>query len=429
MIDRIVVINDLARPMGGASLLAVQSARQFAERGYPVTMISGDDGPAEPLAGVDHVSAGHERLLGADLAVAAVRGLYNGAARRLVAQWIERKDTPGTVYHVHGWSQILSPALFGALAPVRSRTVMTAHDFFLTCPNGAFYDYVAAEPCARKPMSMACIAARCDRRHHVHKVWRTARQAMQTRLFAGGDVPVQLLIHAGMRSYFERSGLGDDDMVVLPNPVTAYCPSRVRAEANRDVLFVGRMEATKGVDLAAEACRRAGARLVAVGDGALLETLRAQYPEMAFVGRLSQAEIAPLAERARLLVMPSRHMEPFGLTVVEALWSGLPVLTAHHALIAEDIQRTGAGVPVDCLDAEGFAAEIAALLRDDARVRRMSLAAFEGTRHLALEPGTWIDALLAVYATLLAGGRAKRARAEVSAIFSPSPVTLTGAQA
>lgn len=428
MIGRIVVINDLARPQGGASLLAIQSARQFAERGYPVTMITGDNGPIEPIQGVSHVSAGHERLLGSDLAVAAVRGLYNGAARRLVAEWIRRHDAPDTVYHVHGWSQILSPALFSALGPVRERVVMTAHDFFLTCPNGAFYDYVAATPCARTPMSMACVAARCDRRHHAHKVWRTARQAMQARLLAG-DVPVQLLIHAGMKRYFERSGLGEDDMVVLPNPVTAFCPRRVPAEANRDVLFVGRLEATKGVDLAAEACRRAGARMIAIGDGALLEPLRTKYPEMEFAGRLPQTEIARLAERARMLVMPSRHMEPFGLTAVEALWSGLPVLTTHHALIAEDIARTGAGVSVNCLDTQAFAAEIETLLHDDARVRRMSLAAFDGTRHLALAPEAWLDALLAVYRTVLAGGRAERARMALAPILFPSTEPLAGARA
>jgi len=420
MIDRIVVINDLSRPQGGASLLAVQSTQGLAERGHRVTMITGDAKPNEPVERVDYVSLGQQRLL-ASRALAPLRGIYNGAARALVSDWIERNDTPGTIYHIHGWSQILSPALFDALARVRGRVVMTAHDFFLTCPNGAIYDYVASEPCARRPMSMACVTARCDRRNHLHKLWRTTRHAVLRHFLDGGPIPPQFLIHAGMKAYFERSGLGEKDMVVLPNPVTPYCSERVHAEANRDVLFVGRMEATKGIDLAAEACRQAGARLVAVGDGAMLDRLRSQYPEMNFVGRLVQAEIAGAASAARMLLMPSRHMEPFGLTAVEALWSGLPVLTSHHALIAPDIERAGAGLPVDPRDTAGFAAAIKRLLRDDQLTRRMSVAAFEGTAHLALEPAAWIDALLAAYRAILAGGREDlhRAAAEWN---TPSPV-------
>jgi glycosyltransferase involved in cell wall biosynthesis len=238
-----------------------------------------------------------------------------------------------------------------------------------------------------------------------------ARHAVQARLLAAGELPPQLLIHAGMKPYFERSGLGEQDMIVLPNPVVPYCRQRVQAEANHDVLFVGRMEETKGIDIAAEACRRAGARLVAVGDGALLDRLRDKYPEMLFAGRLAPQDIGALAERARMLVMPSRHSEPFGLTAVEALWSGLPVLASEHALIADSIRQAGAGLSIDPLDVQGFADAIVLLMRDDALTRRMSLAAFERTDHLALEPDAWIDALLAAYRALLAGGRTELALA------------------
>lgn len=424
MIERIVVINDLSRPQGGASLLAVRSARAFAQRGYAVTMISGDAGPAEPIEGVSYILLGQERLLAAASAAAMLRGIYNDAARKLVGDWIARNDTQQTVYHIHGWSQILSPALFGALNGVRERTIMTAHDFFLTCPNGAMFDYGAAKPCNRRPMSGSCLGAGCDRRKRSHKLWRVARHAVQGRLLAQGELPPQLLIHAGMKAYFERSGLGERDMAVLPNPVVPYCRERVQAEANRDVLFVGRMEETKGIDLAAEACRRAGVRLVAVGDGALLDTLRADYPEMHFPGRLASQDIGALAEQARMLVMPSRHSEPFGLTAVEALWSGLPVLSSEHALIADSIRQAGAGLSIDPLDLDGFADAIRRLTRDDALTRRMSLAAFERTGHLALEPDAWIEALLAAYRALLAGGRTELARAAAAwtaAAAAPRP--------
>ena len=139
-LNQIVVINDLSHPMGGASALAVASARNFAARGYKVAMLAGDTpDPALSEAGVAVTALGQARLLGR--AGALVDGLWNRAAHRMIRRWIAANDTPGTVYHLHGWSQILSPAVFAALAPVRGRLVISAHDFFLACPNGAFTNF------------------------------------------------------------------------------------------------------------------------------------------------------------------------------------------------------------------------------------------------------------------------------------------------
>lgn len=406
MIDRIVVINDLAHAKGGASQLALQSAVEFARRGHAVTLLCGSEGnPALEAEGIEVVALGQERLLSGNPLKIMVRGLYNRQAGRMIAEWIAGRDTLRTVYHVHGWSQILSPALFDALRPVRERTLMHAHDFFLTCPNGAMFDFGTGMPCGRTPMGMSCMTASCDRRGRVSKVWRVARQGVQDRAVASGALPPQLLIHGGMAAYFARSGLGPGDMVVLPNPVEPFVDRRIPAERNRDVLFVGRMEATKGIDLAAEACRRAGARLVAAGDGDLLEDLRTRYPEMAWVGRKTREQIGELAMTARLAVMPSRHIEPFGLAAVEALWSGLPVLSSAQSLIAPDIAAAGAGHSIDPLDIDGFAASLRAILADDAGTRLMSENARERTGSLALSPTRWIDALLAAYTAYLQGGR------------------------
>lgn len=412
MIARIVVINDLSHAKGGASQLALESARAFAARGYRVTLLCGSGGNAELTAeGIEVVALGHDRLLSVNPAVAMLRGVYNRPAREMVESWIAAHDTPDTVYHVHGWSQILSPSLFDALLPVRERTVMHAHDFFLTCPNGAMFQFPKAIVCPLVPMSAACVTSNCDRRGRLAKAWRVVRQGTQDRAMARGELPPQLLIHRGMAPLLARGGIATHDMVVLPNPVVPFVYERIPAEANREVLFVGRIEATKGIDLAAEACRRAGLRLVAAGDGELLGDLTTRYPEMTWAGRQDRAGLARLARTARLLVMPSRHVEPYGLSAVEALWSGLPVVLSGQSLIAPDIVAAGAGRAIDPLDVDLFAKVLGEIAGDDALTRRMSIAALEETRGLALDPDAWIDALLAAYEARLEGGTSALHRA------------------
>jgi glycosyltransferase involved in cell wall biosynthesis len=403
MIDRIVVLNDIAKPMGGATALALLSAQLFSARGFPVTYISGDAGENTELAaaGVEIVSSGQARLEAAGTAQALIGGLFNRRAAAMVAKWIAANDTPGTVYHLHGWAQILSPSVFKALKPVEHRLVLSAHDFFLACPNGSYSFLKSGKVCPLTPMTPACIGAECDRRHHAHKLWRVARQAVQRRYYDRQRSPPIFAIHEAMRGFLMRADIPGERIHTLPNPVTAWMADRIAAERNDEVLFVGRLEATKGPDLAASACRAAGVKLRIVGDGVMREQLAADFPEVTFMGRQGPAEIAEHARRARLLVMPSRYPEPFGLVAVEALWSGLPVIASRTAFLADDIVAAGAGLAVEPRDTDAFATTIRSLFGDDARCRRMSEAAYAETREVALSPQAWADRLIAGYAERL----------------------------
>lgn len=399
-IDRIVVINDLSHAMGGASALAVGSAHRFAERGFRVAMLAGDmPDPALAEAGIAVTGLGQARLLGR--AGGLLDGLWNRAAARMVRRWIAEHDTPRTVYHLHGWSQILSPSVFAALAPVRGRLVISAHDFFLACPNGAFTNFATGAPCPHAALSRACLAEACDRRGQAHKLWRVARHAVQRFVYRPESSPPVLAIHAAMRPMLARAGIPPAAIHPLPNPVVPFSATRIAAECNREVLFVGRIEATKGADLALAAARRAGMPIRLVGDGADRARLAAEYPEARFAGRLPPEAIGALAASARVLVMPSRYPEPYGLVAMEAALAGLPVILPPSALLAPDLVAAGAGFSVDPRDTAAFAAALGALAADDARVEAMSRAAFTATRHLALSPDEWLDRLLAHYGTRL----------------------------
>ncbi len=403
-VGRLVVINDIADAKGGATALALEGALACRKRGLAVTYLCGDRGDNAELraCGVEVVALGEERLDATGVARALTRGLYNPGARRMLADWIARNDTLCTVYHVHGWAQILSPSIFAALRPVMARVVLHAHDFFLACPNGSFSLLRTGEICPLVPLSMACLSTNCDRRNYVQKLWRVTRQEVLRRLYDLPNTPRILAIHEAMRPFLMRAGIPDHAITALPNPVRPFAPARIAAEDNSEFLFVGRLEATKGPDLAAEAARLAGVTMRFVGDGELREAMQRDYPEMIFTGRLPLAEIGGHAARARALLMPSRYPEPYGLVAAEALWSGLPVVAADTAFLTGDIRQAGAGYGVNPRDTAALAAVLRDIADDDAKTRAMSVAAFEKTGAIGLLPAAWIDGLIANYENLLA---------------------------
>jgi glycosyltransferase involved in cell wall biosynthesis len=399
MIDRLVVINDLAEPKGGATALALEGALACRDRGMEVTYICGDRGDNAALRerNIEIVALGGARLEAAGAVRALATGLYNPSARAMVARWMAQHDTPRTVYHVHGWAQILSPSIFAALKPVMERVVLHAHDFFLACPNGSFSFLKTGDICPLVPLSVPCVAANCDRRSYPHKLWRVARQNVLRNLCDLPHVPRVLAIHEAMRPFLMRAGIPDRAITALPNPVRPFSAQRIAAESNDEFLFVGRLEATKGPDLAAAAARAAGVSMRFIGDGELRASLEERYPDMIFTGRLPPAEIGAHAARARALVMPSRYPEPYGLVAAEALWSGLPVVAAETAFLAQDIDRAGAGASVNPRDIGVFGEVLRKILDDDAMTKAMSVAAFEGTGDIGLSPEAWTGRLMETY--------------------------------
>ena len=109
-------------------------------------------------------------------------------------------------------------------------------------------------------------------------------------------------------------------------------------------LFLGRLHSIKGYRWAVEGVRRTGGRLVIAGGWR--PSLRRS---MRYVGSVDGAVKARWIAGARCLCMPALWEEPFGLTLVEALVSGTPVLGTRRGSLPE-IVSPDVGALGDTLD-------------------------------------------------------------------------------
>lgn len=393
-IDQIVVIHDFSEPRGGAGLLAVESVRQYRALGLPVTMISGQ-GDTETLSelGATVIGLNSKPLLELPTLRAFAAGYHNKRTVELLSDWIEKNDTPGTVYHMHNWAQILSPTIFIPLRKVAERTLITCHDFFNACPNGAFLHFGRSEACHLKPMSTACMMSQCDRRSSLHKVWRLARHNHLTSLADFENTPYTFsFIHEKMLDRFAESGFKLGDALSIRNPVRPWCSERVKAEENTDFLFVGRIGREKGADLLLNATAEVGAPLTLVGTGELMESGKQSHPHANFVGWQAPSDIQKFATKARALVVPSRWTEPFGLVILEAAMSGIPVIVSDQAYLASDIDAHAVGKSFELADPTSLSRTIGQFMEDHEMVKQMSVKAFETAGQLCHTPESWAQA-------------------------------------
>jgi glycosyltransferase involved in cell wall biosynthesis len=179
---------------------------------------------------------------------------------------------------------------------------------------------------------------------------------------------------------------------------TAIFSPRFRREPPRTTaLFVGRLVVDKNLEALVEIfTARDDVHLVVVGNGPERPWLAAALPDVTFTGHLSGEALSTAYASADLFVFPS-ETETFGNVVLEAMASGLPVVTSDRVAPQELVEDgvSGYAAPIGA----GFRRRVEELLRNGEARRRMGEAArrFAATR-------SWtavFEALLADYRTVL----------------------------
>lgn len=161
--------------------------------------------------------------------------------------------------------------------------------------------------------------------------------------------------------------------LVAPMPVatTIFHPNRARERATDRLLFVGRLNAQKGVALLLDAVARMRHRLSLdiVGDGPDEARLRAQAQDLGIADRVSwhgaqpQPALPAFYQRASTVVVPSLG-EGLGLVAVEAQLCEAPVVAFESGGITDAVVQGETGLLAPPGDVDALAAAVDRLWDD-----------------------------------------------------------------
>ena len=141
-----------------------------------------------------------------------------------------------------------------------------------------------------------------------------------------------------------------------------------------DIVFVGRLVSDKGVTDLIDALGQLGQagfrpRLSIVGDGPERPAILTRVgelglgPQVTFTGIKLGSDLARFVARHRVLAVPSRWAEPFGIVALEGIACGCVVVGTSLGGLPEAIGPCGVTVPN--ADTSAMARALRSLLEDD----------------------------------------------------------------
>ena len=324
---RIAVISHNAAPVGGVESYVEMIGSALTERGHQLGIWYETGTPVvkpDPLV---------------DMWTAAGR---TDAALRELAKW--RPD----VLFVQGVRSTSLEAQLLAMAPA----VLFAHGYAGMCISGSkMHAAPRCTPCTRT-FGWKCLALyyprRCGGWNPLTALGEYGVQSSRHRMLVSYR---RIVVASGhMANEYARHG-HVERVRLLPLAIAdSTGPSTRRAGGGWHLLYLGRLERTKGPDIALDAAAAAAARLTAplrltiAGVGSLEKDLRAraailqqnvQNLEVLLPGWVQADQRHRLFADTDLLVVPSRWPEPFGMVGPEAGVCGVPAVAFNAGGISD----------------------------------------------------------------------------------------------
>ncbi len=378
---KILHVHNNHRFGGGSDLVAGQTVRLLREAGHEVVEFTRNsrDLAVRGLRGK---------------AIAFASGIYNPRTTRAFERAL--KEHRPDVVHAHELYPLITPWIYPLCRKHGIASVMTCHDYRLTCP--VFNHYRKGQVCTECIERNAWMCVRNNCRGNVPESAAYTLQHVTGRLFRLFQY-VDFFITPSIftRDWLIRhAGIESDRIRAVGNPifVDAGSVKPYRPHERTYVAYAGRFFPEKGIDVLLRAAAMAGVTVRLAGEPRGFE--RETYGARAeFLGPLKPEDMNAFYDGARGLAVPSRWFETFGLVAVEAMARGVPVICSNIGALRELVDPGVHGRLCEPGHVEQWAAALKHLWNDPEACTRMSAACLR--RAADYSPHRYLDNVLEAY--------------------------------
>jgi len=269
------------------------------------------------------------------------------------------------IAHFHNTFPLISPAAYYACQQEGIPVVQSLHNSRLMCPAATLHrEGTACEECVERVVPWPGVVHGCYHNSHLQTAVVSGMLAGHRILGTWRDqVNAYIVFTEFFRHKFIRGGLPREKIFVKPHFLGT--DPGMKQNIGGYALFVGRLAPGKGVRTLLQAFEllQNAIPLHIVGDGPLraeseAQKSRACLSNVAFHGWLPREQMLKIMKSARFLIFPSEWSETFGLTIIEAFGTGVPVIASRLGAVMEVLEEGKTGLHFAVGDPNDLASKV-----------------------------------------------------------------------
>ena len=315
------------------------------------------------------------RILG--MVKGALCTIGNPVAARVVAK--KCREFKPDVVHFHNTFPLISPLAVRA-ASKYAPVVMTLHNYRTACAAGV--------PTRGGKVCSLCLDKKCVWDGIKHRCYRGS-------LLATLPIAINIAIYRKLLprwvkrfivlSEFQKRKMVEygwqEGKIALKGNFISRVERVEYVEKKNQIIYVGRLSKEKGVDVLIKAFKFLNGqvdqeekstcstwlknlKLVIVGDGVDRQELEKQAEGLPiyFLGQKNPDVVRELLAESKVSALPSEWWETFGLTVIESMFEGTPVVVSNLGALPEIVRVSQSGEVFEAGNAEACASAIERLI-------------------------------------------------------------------
>jgi glycosyltransferase involved in cell wall biosynthesis len=231
--------------------------------------------------------------------------------------------------HVHNFYPLLTPSIFKASKESGAKVVHTLHNYRLWCISGIFYreGYGVCELCTKTKFSLSGIMNRCFRKSLIQSALAQMSFWFYEYMNVFDNIDFFFVLTEFQRKKIISLGIDKKRIILKPNSLDM----QVNASLNKSgYVFVGRLEESKGILELLTTWKGLDQKFVltVIGSGDIEDELKIKFNQVNifFKGGCSRKDTLEIISKSKYLIQPSLLYETFGLTIIEAMSHGVPVI-------------------------------------------------------------------------------------------------------
>jgi glycosyltransferase involved in cell wall biosynthesis len=231
--------------------------------------------------------------------------------------------------HVHNFFPLLTPSVFKASKGAGAKVVHTLHNYRLWCISGLFYrdGYGICELCTKNKFPIKGILNKCFRKSIVQSI--LAQLSFWFYRFTNVFVNIDyfFILTEFQKNKVKSLGIDENKLILKPNSLNIDFNVKTN---KKDYIYVGRLEESKGIYKLLKVWNTLDEKyiLTIIGGGDIEGELKEKYKKknIIFKGKCSRDETIKSISQSKYLIQASICYETFGLTIIEAMSFGVPVI-------------------------------------------------------------------------------------------------------